>query len=182
MAAGGAFSGVVLLLSPSFSREDEAKELGVMNSIGRVPVVGRLAWIAMLKLMPNAMRSRLPADSADAMVADLGNNDARFCRDMVREYFRYLDRHRSLAQRLCESGSEAYVAFGDKDEIGLTDDERRELEACPDVSLITIADATHFMIVEQPARIAELIVELAGRGDRGGASRAARLRDEELAP
>jgi pimeloyl-ACP methyl ester carboxylesterase len=162
MAAGGGFSGPVLLLSPSFSREDEAKELSVMNSIGRVPVIGRLAWIAMLKVMPRAMRSKLPADSADAMVADLANNDARFCRGIVRDYFRYLDRHGSVAARLCESGTKAYVAFGDNDEIGLTDHERRELEACPNVSLITIADATHFMVVEQPARIAELITELAG--------------------
>jgi pimeloyl-ACP methyl ester carboxylesterase len=182
MAAAGTFTGPVLLLSPSFSREDEAKELGVMNRIGRVPVIGRLAWIAMLKVMPNAMRSKLPADKADVMVADLKNNDARFCRDMVGEYFRYLDRHGSLAQRLCASGTKAYVAFGDNDEIGLTDDERHELETCPDVSLITIADATHFMIVEQPARIAELIIELAGPGDRCDASDAARLKDEEFAP
>jgi pimeloyl-ACP methyl ester carboxylesterase len=79
----------------------------------------------------------------------------------VREYFQYLDRHGSLAPRLCRSGINACVAFGDNDEIGLTDEERHALEACPGVSLVTIADATHFMIVEQPARIAELIIELA---------------------
>jgi pimeloyl-ACP methyl ester carboxylesterase len=161
MAAQGTFGGPLLLLSPSFSRVDEAKELGVMDRVGRIPVAGRLAWVAMLKLMPKAMRSRLPTDSADAMVADLANNDPRFCREIVREYFRYLDRQGSVASRLCEAGTTAYVVFGDNDEIGLTDDERRMLEACPDVRLITLADATHFMIVEQPARIAELIVELA---------------------
>ena len=34
--------------------------------------------------------------------------------------------------------------------------------ACPDVALVTIPDATHFMIVEQPGWIAERILELAG--------------------
>src|SRR3954453_24039183 len=44
MAAAGAFEGPVLLLSPSFSREDEDTALGVMNAIGRVPGFGGLAW------------------------------------------------------------------------------------------------------------------------------------------
>jgi pimeloyl-ACP methyl ester carboxylesterase len=80
----------------------------------------------------------------------------------VRSYYEYLDRHGSLATRLCESGVNAVVAFGDDDEIGLTDEERRTLEASPNVRLVTITEATHFMVVEQPAQIADLICELAG--------------------
>jgi pimeloyl-ACP methyl ester carboxylesterase len=162
MVASGAFAGPVALLSPSFSREDEAKELGTMNSIGRVPGVGLLAWMAMVKVMPRAMKSKLPPDSAEAFAADLGNNDPRFCRSVVRSYYGYLDRHGSLATRLCESGVNAVVAFGDDDEIGLTDAERSTLEASPNVRLVTITEATHFMVVEQPAQIADLICELAG--------------------
>jgi pimeloyl-ACP methyl ester carboxylesterase len=161
MAAAGAFYGPLVLLSPSFSREDEAKELGTLNSIGRVPGIGLLAWNAMLKVLPRAMKSKLPAESADVFAADLGNNDARFCRALVRDYYRYLDRHGSLVSRLCESGVKAVVAFGDDDQIGLTDEERRGLEACSNVSLVTITGATHFMVVEQPTQIAELIRELA---------------------
>jgi pimeloyl-ACP methyl ester carboxylesterase len=70
--------------------------------------------------------------------------------------------------RLCESGVKAVVAFGDDDEIGLTDEERRGLEAAPNVSLVTITEATHFMIVEQPTQLADLISELAG-AHAGGA-------------
>jgi pimeloyl-ACP methyl ester carboxylesterase len=162
MVATGSFHGPVVLLSPSFSREDEAKELGTMNSIGRVPGIGLLAWAAMLKVMPRAMKSKLPPERADAFAADLGNNDPRFCRALVRKYFEYLDRHGSLVPRLCGSGVKAMVAFGDNDEIGLTDEERRGLEASPDVRLVTITEATHFMVVEQPAQIAKLICELAG--------------------
>jgi pimeloyl-ACP methyl ester carboxylesterase len=46
MVAAGEFSGSVILLSPSFSREDEFKELGMLNRIGRVPGVGYLAYAA----------------------------------------------------------------------------------------------------------------------------------------
>jgi pimeloyl-ACP methyl ester carboxylesterase len=160
MAARGEFDGPVLLLSPSFSREDEAKELGVLDRLGAVPGVGQLAWWAMLKAMPKAMGKRFPADRRDALVAGMANNDPRFCRRGVRAYYEYLDAHGSLVPRLCHSGVKSYVVFGDNDEIGLTDEERGGLEACADVTLVTVADATHGLIIEQPARIAELILEL----------------------
>jgi pimeloyl-ACP methyl ester carboxylesterase len=160
MAARGEFDGPVLLLSPTFSREDEAKELGVLDRLGSVPVVGQLAWLAMLKTMPRAMGKRFPAERRKALIADMANNDPRFCRRGVRTYFEYLDAHGSLVPRLCQSGVKSYVVFGDNDEIGLTDEERSALENCTDVTLITVANATHGLIIEQPARIAELILEL----------------------
>ena len=115
---------------------------------------------AMLKAMPKAMGKRFPAQRRDALVAGMANNDPRFCRKGVRTYFEYLDAHGSLVPRLCQSGVTSYVVFGDNDEIGLTDEERSGLEACADVTLITVTDATHGLIIEQPARIAELILEL----------------------
>jgi pimeloyl-ACP methyl ester carboxylesterase len=161
MAASGAFECPLLLLSPSFSREDEARELGMLDRLGRVPGVGPLAWRAMLKAMPGAMGKRFPAERRAALVAGMSNNDPKFCRRIVRGYYQYLDAHGSLVPRLCESGVKSYVVFGDNDEIGLTDEERAGLEACADVTLVTVADATHMLIIEQPARIAELILELA---------------------
>jgi pimeloyl-ACP methyl ester carboxylesterase len=62
--------------------------------------------------------------------------------------------------RLCQSGVKSYVVFGDNDEIGLTDEERKGLEAGTNVRLVTVRDATHMLIIEQPTRIAELILEL----------------------
>lgn len=160
MAARGEFDGPVLLLSPTFSRADEARELGVLDRLGAVPGVGQLAWLAMLKAIPKAMGKRFPAERRDALVAGMANNDPRFCRRGVRAYFEYLDAHGSLVPRLCQSGVTSYVVFGDNDEIGLTDEERSGLEACADVTLVTVADATHGLIIEQPAQIAELILEL----------------------
>jgi pimeloyl-ACP methyl ester carboxylesterase len=160
MAATGEFDGQVLLLSPTFSREDEAKALGVLDRLGAVPVIGHMVWLAMLKAVPKAMGKRLPADRRDALVAGMANNDPRFCRRGVRSYYEYLDAHGSLVPRLCQSGVKSYVVFGDNDEIGLTDEERSGLEACANVALVTVSDATHGLIIEQPARIAELILEL----------------------
>jgi pimeloyl-ACP methyl ester carboxylesterase len=52
----------------------------------------------------------------------------------------------------------ALVAYGeDKGEVGITDEERRLLEACPTTTVETIPGAGHMTLVKQPARIAALI-------------------------
>jgi pimeloyl-ACP methyl ester carboxylesterase len=150
-----------VLLSPSFSREDESSVLAVFDNVGRVPGLGRAAWWAMLKAMPRGLKKEFPADRADALVAELANNDPRFCRATVRVYFEYLD-HRAgdLASRLCDSGARAWVAFGDgKGEVGLTDEERRRLEACPSVELVTLRGSGHMGLVDNPGLVAGLVLD-----------------------
>jgi pimeloyl-ACP methyl ester carboxylesterase len=159
MLGAGRFRGSAVLLSPSFSREDESKALGVMDRLGRVPGAGLLVWRAMLKAMPRAMKKELPAGRRDALVAEMLRNDPRFCRASVRDYLAYLDRHGSLVSRLCDSGARAWVAFGDgKGEVGLTDEERRGLERCANVELVTIRGSGHFALNDNPGIVAGLIL------------------------
>jgi pimeloyl-ACP methyl ester carboxylesterase len=158
MAATGAFSGRLVLLSPAFSREDEFKALGVLDRIGRVPGIGYLAWWLAGVATPKALKKSVAPERQEALTAELRNNDPGFCRGTVRRYFEYLDHHGSLASRLCDSGVDALVVFGEHDEVGLTDQERRVLEACSTVRIDTVGDAGHMMLTEQPARTAELIL------------------------
>ena len=156
MAAAGHFSGPLVLLSPSFSRTDESK---FPRALDRMSIaLGHLPYTAMLKVIGPAMKGSLPPERRDALIAELKRNDPRFLRRQTRRYLEYLDRHGSLVSRLCDSGVRAWVVFGARDDIGLTDNERRALEACPHVTLITIPDAGHFTLNEEPDRIAELIV------------------------
>ncbi|MEU6141965.1 alpha/beta hydrolase [Streptomyces sp. NPDC047081] len=157
MAAAGLFKGPLVLLSPTFSRGDEAKFLAVMNTVGKVPALGGAVWAGMLWLLPRAMKREMPAHRAETLSADMAGNDPAVCRRIVRRYYEYLDRYPSLVPRLCEAAVPAWVVRGDHDEIGLTDGERRGLEACPQVRLVTVPDAGHMLLVEQPARVAEVI-------------------------
>jgi len=157
MVAAGKFSGPVVLLSPSFSREDESKFPRALDRLGRV--FGHLPFALMLKIIGPAMKSSLPPHRRDALIAELRKNDPRFLRRQTRRYLEYLDRHGSLAQRLCDSGVRAWVVFGDRDDIGLTDDEREVLEECPHVTTVTISDAGHFTLNEKPGQIAELVLD-----------------------
>ena len=155
MAGGGHFSGPMVLLAPSFSRTDESK---FPRALDRMSIaLGHLPYTAMLKVIGPAMKGSLPPERQDALIAELKNNDPRFLRRQTRRYLEYLDRHGSLVSRLCDSGVSTWVVFGERDDIGLTDDERRGLEECPHVSLITIPDAGHMTLNEKPDRVAELI-------------------------
>jgi len=161
MAALGLFHGPLVLLSPTFSRGDEARFLTVLNALGRVPVLGGAAWAAMIRLLPRALKRELPPHRAEALAAAMGSSDPAACRRIVRAYYAYLDRYPSLVPRLCESGAPAWVVRGDRDGIGLTDGERRGLEACPRVRTVAVTDAGHLALVEQPAAVAAVVAEAA---------------------
>jgi pimeloyl-ACP methyl ester carboxylesterase len=151
-----AFSGPVVLISPSFSRADESK---FPRALDRLSVVfGRLPYSLMLKLIGPAMKSSLPPHRRAALIAELKKNDARFLRRQTRLYLEYLDRHGTLAPRLCDSGVPAWVVFGEHDDIGLAGEERNVLERCPAVTLVTIPGAGHFTLNEKPAEIAKLVL------------------------
>jgi pimeloyl-ACP methyl ester carboxylesterase len=156
MVCAGEFSGPVVLLSPTFSRVDESKFPRALDRLSTV--FGRLPYALMLKIIGPAMKSSLPEHRRDALIAELQKNDPRFLRRQTRSYLEYLDRHGSLAPRLCDSGARAWVVFGEHDDIGLTDDERDVLEKCPSVTIVTISDTGHFALNEKPGEIAEILL------------------------
>jgi pimeloyl-ACP methyl ester carboxylesterase len=160
MAALGTFSGPMVLLSPSFSREDEAQFLWVLDRIGRVPALGMLAWRAMTRIIPSAMKGFVPPEHRAAWMAELKKNDWRFFRVAIRRYFEYLSDQPSLVDRLCKSGVRAWLVFGGPKDVGLKDEERRGLDSCPTATLIDWPQAGHNTLGETAA-VADLILEAA---------------------
>ena len=160
MVSGGAFSGPVVLLAPSFSRVDESKFPRALDRLSTV--FGHVPYALMLKIIGPAMKSSLPPHRREVLIAELQKNDPRFLRRQTRVYLEYLDRHGSLAGGLCDSGVQASVVFGEHDDIGLTDEEREVLEQCPSVTVVTIAGAGHFTLNEKPSEIAQLVLDAVG--------------------
>lgn len=158
MAGSGAFSGPLVLLAPSFSRQDEAIFLRVLDRLARV--LGHLPWAAMLKLMGPAMKGMpLPPDRRTVLAAELRKNDPRVARRGIHCYLQYLDRYGSVASRLCQAGVPAWVVHGERGDGGITEEERRTLEECPQISLVTIPGASYFTPNEEPALVAKLVAE-----------------------
>src|SRR3954447_11320718 len=73
MVAAGQFSGPLVLLAPSFSRKDESKFPRALDHVSRV--LGHLPYSAMLKVIGPAMKSSLPPDRSDALIAEMKRND-----------------------------------------------------------------------------------------------------------
>ncbi len=157
MASAGEFSGPLVLLSPSFSRKDESMFPRALDRFSRV--LGHLPYSLMLKIVGPAMKSSLPPARREVLTDELKKNDPRFLRRQTHLYLSYLDRHGSLAQRFCDSGTRAWVVFGERDDVGITSEERELLEATPHVSLIEISDAGHFTLNQKPSEIAALVLD-----------------------
>jgi pimeloyl-ACP methyl ester carboxylesterase len=86
--------------------------------------------------------------------------DPRFAQQQTRSYLQHLDRYGSLVPRLCSSGNRVTVVYGEKDDVSLTDEERRGLEERDRIRLETIPGTGHFTLSQEPGRVAQLIREL----------------------
>ena len=95
------------------------------------------------------MKSSLPPTRRGALIAELQRNEPRFLRRQTRGYLPYLDRHGSLASRLGYAGVATRIVFGEHDDVGLADDERRTL----------VPNAGHFTLNQEPGQIAELVLD-----------------------
>ena len=158
MAAGVGFKGPLALLSPSFSRKDEPQFPRAVDRLSSV--LGHWPWSLAVKSIGSALKMDVPKQRQEALVAEMQKTDPRFLRRQYRSYLTYLGQHESLVTRLCASGVSAWVAFGERDDVRLSDRERRELGTCPRTTLVTIPDAGHMTINEKPSRVAQLILEM----------------------
>ena len=162
MAGSGAFRGPLVLLAPSFSRQDESVLFRLLDRLA--PVLGHLPIAALLKMMGPAMKQMpLPPDRREVLAAEFRKNDPRVVRRINHRYFRYLDWHGSVASRLCAAHVPAWVVHGERGDGGVTDEERRTLEACAEIQMITIPGASYFTPNEEPALVAELVAKALDR-------------------
>ena len=162
MAAGGYFDGPVILLAPTFSAEDEMKGLETFNRIGYVPVLRSLVTALMFRSFPKMLAGGVPDDRVDRLAAEMASNDRSDIRTNLRRWYSYVHRHGTLVGRLCRSGVQAEVVFGEDDEVGLTPAERSALESCPTTRLHFVPDCGHMLPNQRPEWVAELIVNAVG--------------------
>jgi len=165
MVASGAFGGPVVLLGISLSAEDEAAFFRAIVRLGSV-LGGPPA--AVLAKGAASMVKRIPvsAERQDELRDDFRKNVPQHNREGLREYLRWLHRHEHPADRLCGAGVPMWIVHAEKGDGGLTADERRTLEACPQAHLVTIPGSVFFLPNEVPERIADVIVEAAGDAGR----------------
>jgi pimeloyl-ACP methyl ester carboxylesterase len=156
MVVSGAFTGPVVLLGVSLSTKDEP---WFFRALVRLGVGGLLAKGAA------SMVKRIPASAErqEELRADFRKNVAADAQQSLREYLAWLGRGEGRAQRFCNAGVPAWVVHAEKGDGGLTDEERRTLEACPNVHLVTIPGHVFFLPNEVPGRIADVVLQAAGR-------------------
>ena len=68
----------------------------------------------------------------------------------LREYLKWLTSGEDHVTMLCRSGAPAWVVHAEQGDGGLTDTERRTLEACPTVEIVTIPGKVFFLPNEVP--------------------------------
>ena len=161
MVASGGFTGPVVLLGISLSAEDEPAFFRALVRLDSV--LGSLP-AAVLARGAASMVKRAPVSTErqQELREDFRKNVPQHVRVGLREYLRWLRRHERPAERLCRAGVPTWIVHAEKGDGGLTDDERRTLEACPHARLVTIPGTVFLLPNEVPERIADVTVEAVG--------------------
>ena len=168
MVVSGAFSGPVVLLGVSLSTKDEP---AVFRGIVRLgSVLGGLPAAVMIKGV-TSMVKRIPVspERQAELRDDFRRNVPGHARQGLREYLRWLKRGDDRAERLCRAAVPMWIVHAEKGDGGLTEGERRTLEACPHAQLVTIPGHLYFLPNEAPEPIAATVLE-ALRHTESGAS------------
>src|SRR4051812_9948518 len=158
MVVSGNFTGPVVLLGISLSPKDEAAFFRALVKLGTV--LGGLPSSVLAKGAASMVK-RVPVspERQNELRDDFRRNVPRDTRRGLREYVRWLHKYDDPAERLCRAAVPTWVVHAEKGDGGLTGNERRTLEACPQAHVVTIPGAVFFLPNEVPGRIAEFIVE-----------------------
>ena len=156
MSAG--FTGPVVLLSLSLSPKDEPAFFRAL--IRSTSVLGNLP-MKVLAAGAGSMVKRIPvsAERQTQLREDFRRNRPRDMRLALHAYLRWLHSDDGRAGQLCEAGVPLWIMHAEKGDGGLTDDERRTLQACPRAHVVTLPGAVFFLPNEVPERVAEMICE-----------------------
>jgi pimeloyl-ACP methyl ester carboxylesterase len=169
MVASHSFAGPVVLLGIALSAEDEPAFFRAIVRSGSV--LGSLPASVLAKLA-GSMVKRIPvsAERQGELRRDLGKNVPQHMRHALGEYMWWLHRHERPAERLCQAGVPTWIVHAEKGDGGLTDAERRVLEACPNVHLVTIPGSVFFLPNEVPDQVADVVLEATAQARRQSAS------------
>jgi pimeloyl-ACP methyl ester carboxylesterase len=158
MATTAGFTGPLILTGASFSRKAESTMLEVLDALARV--TGALPYAFMRSMFgPMLKQSTIPAERQAELLAEFKRNQPKELRRLMRAYLRDLGREPLIGDRLRALEAPVWIVHADKGDGRLTTQERRSLEECPNVSVVTIPGRSFFLPNEHPAQLAALIVE-----------------------
>jgi pimeloyl-ACP methyl ester carboxylesterase len=158
MVTSGSYRGPVVLLGVSLSPPDEPAFFRA--AIRSTVVLGSLP-MKLLAAGAASMVKRIPAspERQAELREDFRRNRGRDMRLGLRAYLGWLQRSDGRVERLCGAGVPMWIVHAEKGDGGLTDDERRALDACPHAHVVTVPGAVFFLPNEIPDRIAEILGE-----------------------
>ena len=166
MVVSGSFAGPVVLLGISLSSKDESAFFRGLIQSGKVlgSAPSRLLATVAASMIK---RTELPAERKGELQEDFHKNVPADTMRALGAYVSWLHRLKRPAERLCRAGVPTWIVHAEKGDGGLTDDERKTLEACEQTHVVTIPGNVFFLPNEAPARVADVIVEAVGQAGRG---------------
>ncbi len=159
VAARKIYKGQIILISPSLTRDAETKELLMLDSFSRKPLLRGIMWWVTYLMMDSIFK---PYFDDKASLAAVVRDGKKIPRDIGRNtllgYFNHIDTYINLTNRLLQTENRVYYVRGNKDDIKFSDENKSLLRTSPKITVTEIEDARHFAMLDKPIEISNLIV------------------------
>ena len=154
------FKGKLMLISPSLDRDAETKEMKMLDSMTRKPILSSIMWQLTYLSMKTAFAPYFKKEEElKKIVSEAKKAPIKIAKSIFIGYFDYISGGKNLLQKLSKSENNIYYLRGDGDDIIITDDYKKVLETSPNIKFFTIKNSTHFAMCDNPKDIAELILK-----------------------
>ncbi|TAK59362.1 MAG: alpha/beta hydrolase [Bacteroidetes bacterium] len=165
VAARKTYKGMLFLISPSLTRDSETKELLMLDSFSRKPLLSGIMWWVTYMMMDSIFK---PYFDDTTSLASVVRDGKKIPRDVGRKtllgYFDNIDMHKNLAKRLVETETQVHYVRGSKDDIKFSVENKNFLQSSPKIRVHEIEGARHFAMLDKPDEVATLIVNALGVG------------------
>lgn len=165
VGARKSYAGDIMLISPSLYRMAEPNDTRTLDSMSRKPVLRGITWWAtwlMLKSLFQPYFTPKAADRLSAVVADAKRTPRPVARQLLLSLFNYIDFHSDLTSRVLLAPGHVWYVRGKQDNIEFAEAQRRQLTSHVKVRVVDIEGSRHFVMLDKPAEVNQLIREALG--------------------
>jgi pimeloyl-ACP methyl ester carboxylesterase len=161
VAARKIFKRKLVLISPSLTRDSETKELLMLDSVSRKPLLSGIMWYVTYMMMESIFKPYFDDKNALASVVKDGKKIPRdIGRKTLLGYFDHIDKHTNLTKRLLQTEIPITYIRGSQDDIKFSVENKKMLESSPLIRCREIEGARHFAMLDKPNEVATVILKM----------------------
>jgi pimeloyl-ACP methyl ester carboxylesterase len=162
LGARNNYTGKIMLLSPSLYSDAEPFDVRLLDSMTRVPGVGYVSMQITYQMLDTIFEPYLAQENQDKinlLVEEAQKTHQDITRKQLNAFFDHIETYENLTDRLLTANNQIFYVVGTEDNIEFSDADRKKLSENKNITIKDIENGKHFLMIDHPQKINDLIAE-----------------------